>query len=291
MVSEGEFSLDPVTQTCSRIDDYRMGRTGPPGSVLQQETQNVRLRLEDVIEIEIGPRLVLLHRGSAGPLRDSRPSAEEIETLAGLAIGSDEAAATAYFETVRAHQHSFATLLTCLVAPAAQRLGELWQQDLCDFFDVTVGVGRLQALMDRFDSTDSTPSCDARRRAVLIALPGEKHLLGANMVTKVLEATGWSVTVEHGLAAERNARTVAEEWFGVLGLTVGADARLEQAARTIATVRRASMNPHIGVLVGGAAFNGHPEFVTQVGADAAGFDAPTAAVLASHLLMRQNPVC
>src|SRR5271165_4315391 len=168
MVSEGEFSLDPVSQTCSRIDDYRMGRTGPPGSALQQETQNVRLRLEDVIEIEIGPRLVLLHRGSAAPSRDSRPSFEEIQTLAGLAIGNDEAAATAYFENVRAHQHSFATLLTYLIAPAAQRLGELWQQDLCDFFDVTVGIGRLQALMDRFDSTDSTPSRDVRRRAVLI---------------------------------------------------------------------------------------------------------------------------
>jgi len=241
-----------------------------------------------VIEIEIGPRLVLLHRGSAAPAPERRPTREEVEALATLAIGKDEAAATAHFEAVRAQRHSFATLLTCFVAPAAQRLGELWQQDVCDFFDVTVGIGRLQALMDRFDSTDGMPLQDVRRRALLIALPGETHLLGAHMVAKFLEATGWNVTLDRGRLAEDNARIVADEWIGVVGVTLSTASRLELAARTIRTVRLASRNPRVAVMVGGPAFNADPELVAQVGADAAGFDAPTAAVLASHLLMRQS---
>ena len=49
------------------------------------------------------------------------------------------------------------------------------------------------------------------------------------------------------------------------------------------------MNRNLAVLVGGNAFTDHPELVAQVGADAGGFDAPTAVVLASHLLTRQPP--
>ena len=34
-----------------------------------------------------------------------------------------------------------------LLGPTAQYLGLLWEQDLCDFTDVTVGLGRLQRVM------------------------------------------------------------------------------------------------------------------------------------------------
>ena len=40
---------------------------------------------------------------------------------------------------------------TFFIAPAALHLGEMWQQDLCDFFEVTLGVGRLQMLMNRLE--------------------------------------------------------------------------------------------------------------------------------------------
>lgn len=287
MAAEGDFSLDQIEDPCPRLDGFHSRRAE---RAFRLETQRIRSRLEDVIEIDIGPRLVLLHRGSSPASPDRKPSWEEIETLATLAIGNDEAAATAHFESVRAQKHSFATLLTFFLAPAAQHLGEMWRQDLCDFFDVTIGIGRLQALMDRFDSTDGIPVQDVRRRALLISLPGETHLLGIRMVTKFLEAIGWSVTFECGRCAEENARTVAGEWIGVVGVTLSTASRLEQAAKTIAAVRNASKNCQIGVMVGGPAFQAQAELVAQVGADAAGFDAPTASVLASHLLMRQAAV-
>jgi MerR family transcriptional regulator, light-induced transcriptional regulator len=287
MAAEGDFSLNQAEYPCSRANDFHVRAVARVGPSFQMEKERVRKDLEDVIEIEIGPRLVLLHGGSSAPCADRRPTREDVETLANLAIGRDEAAAWAHFESVRARKYSYATLLASFVAPAAQHLGELWRQDLCDFFDVAVGIGRLQALMDRFDTNDVAPTPDIRRRALLIALPGETHLLGPQMVAKFLEATGWSVSLECGRLAEENARTVAEEWIGVIGLTLSTIARLEQAARTIATVRCASRNPHVSIMVGGAAFNDDPGLVAQVGADAAGFDAPTATVLASHLLMRQ----
>ena len=66
-------------------------------------------------------------------------------------------------------------------------LGEFWKQDVCDFFEVTIGVGRLQAFMDRLAAPEPVSAGDVMRRALLIALPGETHLLGVRIVAKVLE--------------------------------------------------------------------------------------------------------
>jgi methylmalonyl-CoA mutase cobalamin-binding subunit len=271
--------------TVEEIGTYERARSQP---VFNVEAPFIRSRLEHAIEIEIGPRLILLHHEAAAPLPDKRPTRADIEQLANLAIGSDEAAATAHFESVRAQQHSYATLLAYFVAPAAQHLIELWKRDLCDLFDVTLGEIRLQAIMDRFGSADSPPINNLRRRAVLVAPPGETQVFDMKVVERFLEATGWNVTFERPRGAEDAAAAVAEEWVTVVGVTVGDARRVEMAARTIAKLRHDSMNRRIGVMVGGSIFAESPRLVAQVGADAAWLDAPTAAAAAMRLLNRQS---
>ena len=245
-------------------------------------------RLERVVGGEIGPRLVLFHHepGAVSP-PEIRPSREDIERLAILVIGTDEAETVAHFEKVCAQGYAYSTLLAHFVAPAAHILGELWRQDACDFFEVTIGVGRLQAFMDRLTAPEPVSAADVQRRALLIALPGDTHVLGVRMVAKFLEVTGWDVTLEEQRTAEENARTVAAEWIGVVGLSLAIASRAELAARTVSAIRAASLNPHIAIMAGGSAINEHPELAMQIGADAVGFDAPTAAIVASHLLTRQ----
>jgi MerR family transcriptional regulator, light-induced transcriptional regulator len=287
MAAHGDFSMDRFGAACPAVEEIGTYGGSRPQPIVNLEAPFIRSRLKDAIEIEIGPRLFLLHHDSSVVSPDRRPTCEEIEQLALLSIGSDEAAATAHFESVREREHSFATLLTCFIAPAARHLGELWKQDLCDFFDVTLGVGRLQALMDRLDSADAIPVSDMRRRALLLVPPGETHVFGLKMVAKFLEATGWMVSFERITPTHDHAETVSDEWIGVVGVTVGSAARLEIAARTIARARRESLNPRVSVMVGGNIFRENPRLVAQVGADAAGIDAPGAALLASHLLTRQ----
>lgn len=244
--------------------------------------------LEHVVELDIGPRLSVFHHEPTPALPpEARPSHADVVRLAELVVGTDVVAMAAHFEKVCAQHHSYATLLTYFVAPAARLLGEFWQKDICDFFEVTIGVGRLQTFMDRMATPEPIGTLDARRKALLIALPGETHVLGLHIVAKLLEAAGWSVTVEEHLAAEQNARTVATEWFGVVGVTVSIESRIELAARTVAAIRGASRNQHIAFMAGGAALVEKPELALQIGADAVGVDAPTTPFLAAHLLMRQ----
>jgi methanogenic corrinoid protein MtbC1 len=287
---EGESYRVGRADLCPPPSDASMiGRSVPRSPIFAKTRLPLGSRLEHVIEIEIGPRLVLVHHDCPVVPPHRRPTLDEIETLARLSIGSDEAALFGYFEGVQAQEHPLATLLTFFIAPAALHLGEMWQQDLCDFFDVTLGVGRLQMLMNRVELPVISRRTDGDRRALLIAMPGETHILGLHMVGKLMDAVGWDVTLEENGSAEENARTAAEKWIGVIGVTVGLPSGLERAARTIAVVKDASMNRNVAVLVGGNAFIDHPELVAQVGADAGGFDAPTAVVLASHLLTRQPP--
>ena len=266
-----------------------MRPSSPRSPIFATSRRPVQSPLEHVIEVEIAPRLVLVHHECPVAPPDRRPTLDQCETLARLSVGSDEVALLAYFERVKSQGHSFATLLTFFIAPAALHLGELWQQDLCDFFEVALGVGRLQMLLNHLEPPGNTRGKEGDRQALLIAMPGETHILGLRVVGKLMDAVGWDVTFEEQRSAEENAQTAAEKWIGVVGVTVGLPSGLERAARTIAVVRAASLNRNLAILVGGNAFTDHPELVAQVGADAGGFDAPTAVVLASHLLTRQPP--
>src|SRR5947209_1285815 len=179
--------------------------------------------LEQLVSLEIGRRLLLFHhKPFHTPPPNERPTRDDVERLAILAIGRDETAAFAHFEKVREQRHSYPNLLAYFLAPAAEYMGELWKQDLCDFCDVTIGVGRLQTLMDRMAAPEPTTRADINRRAMLISLPGEDHVLGVRVVAKILEASGWDVTVEEQLSAEHNAMTIADEWIGVVGLSLSA---------------------------------------------------------------------
>ena len=119
-------------------------------------------------------------------------------------------------------------------------------------------------LINRLEPPGTSRRRDGDRRALLIAMQGETHILGLRMVGKLMDAVGWDVTFEEQRSAEDCAQTAAEKWIGVVGVTVGLPSGLERAARTIAVVRNASMNRNLAVLVGGNAFTDHPELVAQV---------------------------
>lgn len=243
-------------------------------------------RLERVIWTQVVPRLSLLHGEAAKAEVANPPTPEEIEAFGKLVVAGDNAAAVAYFQQVAARGHSFDSLFETLLAPTARHLGELWEQDQCDFLDVTLGVVRLQELLDVFGAAAGNELRDVKRRSLLIAGPEESHVFGLRIIEKFLLAASWDVQVHDRLPLAKNLDAVASEWIGVVGLTVGRVEALNGVARTITALRRASFNPAIAIVVGGHAFHDAPEFVARVGADALAADGPTAVLVARRLLAR-----
>jgi len=187
-----------------------------------------------------------------------------------------------------------------LIAPAARHLGELWEDDRCDFTDVTIGLGAMHQILRELspqfrsgvdcDGDCVTSSVNSGRRLLLVPASGEQHSLGLMMLADFFARAGWDVTGGETPASGDLFRLVRDQWFDVVGLAVGCERRLVLLAADIRTLRATSRNREVLVMVGGPILTGHPEFVGMVGADGMAGDARQALQVAERLMAaaRQN---
>jgi methanogenic corrinoid protein MtbC1 len=167
----------------------------------------------------------------------------------------------------------------------ARLLGTMWDEDLCDFTRVTVGLARLTRFVHQFspEFQNEGRNVDLRYHALLVPAPGEQHTLGLTIVTEFFRRGGW--TVWSGAPRDRGELVdiVRREWFSMIGFSMACGERIEELAVSIRQIRRASRNQAIGVMVGGPVFVSHPDVALQIGADATASDGPNA-VRQAHLL-------
>lgn len=172
-----------------------------------------------------------------------------------------------------------------LLAPTARLLGEWWEQDLCTFVDVTVGVGRLQqGLRDLSAGLSVRPlEGSALRRVLLVPAPGEQHTFGLVMVSEFFREAGWDVAGGPHPQIDQVA-LVRKDWFDVVGFSLAAEVHLPRLKPAIAAVRKASLNPQLGILVGGPLFLRDPGLAREVGADAVAVNGSLAPGIALKLI-------
>jgi MerR family transcriptional regulator, light-induced transcriptional regulator len=252
-----------------------------------EETRERGLQLASLIARRIVPRLVAMYESAAGEIVNPSflPSPVEIDTLARRLLDPDDTGTFDFVLALKARGLSLDAFHTELMEPTARHLGELWEQDRIDFIDVTIGMSRLQRLLQRFAEIDPLPAYDDRRRALIMSAPGDKHTFGVAILRNALRAAGWHVCACPQGDAEKAAEIVASDWYAVVGLSLSSEVHVGGLAPLIAAVRMASRNRTIGVMVGGPAFENHPEWVAAVGADGTAANAPAAVLLAKKLLL------
>jgi methanogenic corrinoid protein MtbC1 len=248
-------------------------------------------QLARTIELEIIPRLMLAHR--ATPQTVLRPTgagqpitADDVGQFAKLVLSHEEDGAFASVQTFRARGVSVESIYLDLLAPTARYLGELWEEDLCNFTDVTVGLGRLQRVLRELSPAlgRSVEHPSRGRRVLLLPSPGEQHTFGLVMVAEFFRRAGWDVTGGAWAAGANAAALVEAEWFDAIGFSLGAEVHLDALAKSIGAVRHATCNRELAVLVGGPMFGAHPEYADQVGADGMTIDGREAPALAERLI-------
>lgn len=241
-------------------------------------------KLSRIVAEHVLPQLVALHTRAPAPPPEMSQRSREIAELARLVLGPAGEAPADFVLKLKDEGVSLDDLHFELLEPTARLLGDLWNEDKADFVDVTIGVSRLQRLVHVFEGLGQIPDYDEKRRVLLAAAPGEQHSLGSTIVQKFLRAGGWHVwscaSPDIGEAAE----IVAKEWFAVVGFSLGSDVHVGLLKEAIALVRARSLNPKIGIMIGGSAVTRHPELVAQVGADGTAANGPAAVVLAKKLL-------
>ena len=193
--------------------------------------------------------------------------------LADLLVSSDQGAAVELIGEIASSGVAIGPLVATVFEPAARHLGDLWSEDLCTEFDVTLGLCRLQSVAGSLASDIGRPA-RARRPAVLIVPePGELHRLGAALDGGVLRRAGWSPQCDYPSSDEALQDMVASTWFDVLDLSLSVAFRREhllgRVSDTIAQARLASCNKDLVVIVGGRVFREIATAGLEVGADLA----------------------
>ena len=284
---------NPAGGPFSDPQDAHPSRSGYPSQA--QEQPGLRrvpntgwerhVELSRVVCNDVIPRLVLRHPTlSPEALAPSTPLPDEqIAEFVQLAIAPNVVPFLDYFDGMIAQGHSPEGLFLGLLAPSACLLGRLWEQDLCTFVDVTLGVGRLQTLVSGL-RTEQPEVLDLRRSVLLTGAPGEQHTLGLAIVEHFMRDAGWEVTSRPASTAGELRALLKREWFAVIGLALSNELQIEALAEVIRAVRQWSCNDQIGVIVGGPIFLLRPELTAYVGADASAVDGPTAVLLAQKLL-------
>ncbi len=237
--------------------------------------------LGQTIETEILPRMLSSHRddpaeGIQQGLNPVGPVA--IAAYVDLILASDMEQMRAVADRVIVQCGGRQALLDQLLTPAARRLGDLWDRDLCDFMEVTLGVYRLDQIMKETAPAgcDTVPANGFDRRILLLPVPGEQHGFGSGMLADVFREVGWCVRSGPISTQALMLRLVREEWFDVIGLSLSADRWLKGLPATIRAVRAASCNPNVFVMLGGRAIIQSAERTRFMGADATPPDAWTA---------------
>ena len=156
--------------------------------------------------------------------------------------------------------------------------------DQINFFDVTVGISRLQRIVHHFSDLDRIKPYDEKRRALIMVAPGEDHSFGNQIVQKFMRAAGWSVMTLVGTETDQLLDVVAREWLAVIGFSISGHTHIDALSKTIKALRIQSLNPHIGVMIGGPMVVANPGLVEQIGADGTATNAASAVVLAKKLL-------
>lgn len=115
-----------------------------------------------------------------------RPRAGAVEELAQIILDNRAGMAEGHIDALRADGVPQGTIDLDVLAPATRRLGEVWDADLCDFTQVTIGLWRLQRPMYELSPAFQD---DAQRgvqihRAMLVPVPGSQHTLGLLMVAE-----------------------------------------------------------------------------------------------------------
>ena len=239
-------------------------------------------RLNHTIEGDIIPRLML----AFDPPRPTAASAvppefrleDSVEELTHLLLKHDATVATNFVSALRSDGISLTSIYLDLLAPAARRLGELWERDECTFTDVTIGVCRMhQVLLEFSRCFDATADLASTGQDLLILpVPGEQHTFGIFMVMEFLRRAGWNCF--GGSPASKNEfhRLVLAHDFEAIGISVSADLHLETAVELIGEIRNGPRNANAVILVGGRVFQSNPSLAEQIGADAMAADGQAA---------------
>lgn len=247
-----------------------------------------------VISAHVIPRLLAAHRHDDAvvvAVGGDHVNAEEAVAFAPLALELEADALLDHVEVFLHRGVSVDTVFVELLAPAARQLGILWEDDRCDFIDVTMGLWRLQEIVRELSSRspDRFGAERAARTALFSVFPGEQHSFGTVVIDDVFRRGGWASHYLSECTTPDLLDRVARQSFDLVGLTVSHDDHIGHLPSLVLALRSVSRNPNLCIMLGGRVLTANPELLAKTGADGTAPDAVVALEVAGRLVAALAP--
>ena len=241
--------------------------------------QQMRPTLSLVIDEIVLPRLIDAHREATPD-----ETVVDVDQLAQLALHRDAAALFERVDVLLERGFAIDAILVDVLAPVARRLGKMWEDDDCDFVDVTLALWRLQEVVRDLSARTVPLRTETEYTALFVPFPGEQHSLGTVMVEDVFRRNGWDTTLLLDAERAEIIDAVARRSYDLVGLTVSCDDHRGSIAALVSALRAVSRNPRLCIMLGGRVPAAEPDLITKVGADCTAPDAQQAVAVAARLV-------
>lgn len=234
-------------------------RNGPSERKVLQFNDLPSSLLTKVIEGEIIPRLLMMHRDMGGAANLATSS--EVFTQLVLAGDSEEMLLHVRLLVERGVPKD--RIFMDVLAPVARRLGEMWVEDTCSFADVTLGLSRLHRVLHEVGRLAPPTDRGERYQAFFAPVPGEQHTFGISMLEEMFQHAGWDTESEYNPSFASIAQIAASKRLDVIGFSVGCQELLALLPDLIVETRKSSLNRDVTIMVGGQLFLENPDLASR----------------------------
>ncbi|MEO0465004.1 MAG: cobalamin-dependent protein [Pseudomonadota bacterium] len=291
MADNSEFS--PETERAAEAGLDTIPCASPTGYPMESsEDINPATNLLNTIEAEILPRLMLVQENDpskalaeVGPEVSVDP--QTVDTFVEMMFDQSVTSGQNFVEELLQQGVTTQRVYLDVLAPAARQMGELWEQDIRNFTDVTLGLCRLHEVLrhSAFQSLQGQIALAPDAPSILLSTAcADQHVFGVIMVAEFFRNAGWQVTSEPGAATSELERILSEHSFDMVGLSVARSHDVDEIKRAVGQLRQSSRNRAIKVILGGALLERDRSIAEKVGADAFATDAADAPTAAAKLL-------
>lgn len=211
--------------------------TGPLQYDVYQRSQANITRLKDRLPEDLIASLVreVIKRVSSKDeiVSAYEPSQDDLIKLSEALIADDDDAATLIIARLRSDGTPAETIYLKHLARSARLLGEWWEEDRVTFSRVTIGSGRIFAIMRSMRHLFEPPSLSSDKTAVFASVPGEDHTLGVRMAADMFRKDGWDIDLKVGLDHDELVAEIEKNPRGIVGLSISGVHSLEPLSRLI----------------------------------------------------------
>ncbi|MEM6939723.1 MAG: cobalamin B12-binding domain-containing protein [Pseudomonadota bacterium] len=231
MTSEGD-QKGPVADDVYHVayDDLNQLHTQLPEDVVAALAQEVLKRV-------------------AAQMRDRKADMRSIADLSNALISPDAKEAARLIDARVAAGVAFNEIYLEYLAPAAAVLGKRWERDELTFADVTVGTGRVYAIMRAINRRARPAQPPDKRKALFAMVPGDDHALGLRMAVDLARTQGWDIEPHFDTDHDALVEAIVSSGTHLVGLSAGGIHALPDLARLVLAIRLSA--PTARILVSG----------------------------------------